>query len=128
MVNTTITGGIKTTPEDRTYDDSWAKVYSDPVVGKSRARHRRIKISELSDDDSVEKSLKLGWTQDVVEGDELIDGIVESLEHGWVMRLTCGFELVDGERRMVRRFVVTKGDQVRNARMVFDFKGLPNQQ
>ena len=71
----------------------------------------------------MEGLLKMGWTQDVVEADELIDGIVESLNRGWVARLTCGFEEINGERRLVRRTVVTKGEQVRYLRMVFDFKG-----
>lgn len=77
----------------------------------------------------MESLLKKGWTQDVVEADELIDGIVESLNHGWVARLTCGFEEINGERRFVRRTIVTKGEQVRPLRMVFDFKGpLSNKQ
>jgi hypothetical protein len=71
----------------------------------------------------VEGLLKRGWTQDVVEADELIDGVVESLNHDWVARLACGFEEIKGERRFVRRTVVTKGEQVRFLRMVYDFKG-----
>ena len=77
----------------------------------------------------MEGLLKNGWTQDVVEADELIDALVESLNHGWVARLIWGFEEINGERRFVRRTVVTKGEQVRNLRMVFDFKGpLSNKQ
>jgi hypothetical protein len=123
VINTTITGGIKTTPEHRVHDDAWGDEYSDPIFGKSRSRHRRVKISSLKEDDLVEGLLKGGWTQDIFEGDELIDGIVESLNYGWVARLAYGFEDINGERRFVRRTIVTKGDQVRSLRMVFDFKG-----
>ena len=125
-ISQTITGGIKTTPEHRVYTDTWGGEYSDPIFGKSKSRHRRVKISSLKENDSVEGLLKMGWTQDVVESDELIDGIVESLDHGWVARLTCGFEEINGERRLVRRTVVTKGEQVRNLKMVFDYKGPPS--
>lgn len=129
IINTTITGGIKTTPEHRVHTDIWGKEYSDPIFGKSRSRHRRVNISSLKEDDSVEGLLKGGWTQDVVEAGVLIDGIVESLDHGWVARLVCGFEDINGERRFVRRTIVTKGGQVRSLRMVFDFKGpLPDKQ
>jgi len=123
IINTTITGGIKTTPEHRIHNDKWGEEYSDPIFGKSRSRHRRVKISALKEDDLVEGLLKNGWTDDVVEADELIDGIVESLNYGWVLRLTCGFENVNGERRFVRRMIVRKEDQVRSSRMVFDCAG-----
>lgn len=129
IINQTITGGIKTTPEHRVHNDTWGEEYSDPIFGQSRSRHRRVRISSLKEDDPVEGSLKMGWTQDVIEGDELIDGIVESLNHDWVARLACGFEEIKGERRFVRRTVVTKGEQVRHLRMVFDYKGpLSNKQ
>ncbi|PVH89406.1 hypothetical protein DL98DRAFT_614614 [Cadophora sp. DSE1049] len=123
IINTTITGGIKTTPEHRIHNDTWGEEYSDPIFGKSRSRHRRVKISALKEDDLVEGLLKKGWTEEVVKADELIDGIVESLNHGWVLRLTCGFEDINGERRFVRRMIVTKEGQVRSSRMVFDFTG-----
>lgn len=124
IINQTISGGIKTAPEHRIHNDTWGQEYNDPIFGKSRSRHRRVKISSLKEDDLVEGLLKRGWTQDIIEADELIDGIVESLNHSWVARLTSGFEEINGERRFVRRTVVTKGEQVRHLRMVFDFKGL----
>lgn len=82
-----------------------------------------MKVSELSDSDEDEKFLKNGWSKDVIESDDVIDGEVESIGNGWTARQCWGFEVVDGERRYVRHSIVHKGKDVKRVRLVYDYKG-----
>ena len=117
------TGGLKGTTELRTYDDQWRE-HTDHVFGHVKGRNRRIKLSSLNDADEDEKFLKTGWAQDIVDGDEVIDGVVESIgQNGWTARQVWGFEVVDGQRRYCRHSIVHQGDKVKRVRLVYDYKG-----
>ncbi|KIV99724.1 uncharacterized protein PV09_08654 [Verruconis gallopava] len=115
------TGGIKTT-ELRIFDDV-SREHKDMLFGLVQGRNRRIKLSSLSDEDPDEAYLKAGWSQDIVDDDEIIDGIVISEANGWEGRLVWGFAIVDGERKYVRRSVVKKGKQTKRNNMVYDYVG-----
>lgn len=117
----TATGGIQTT-ELRTFDDTFRE-HKDNVFGLVEGRNRRTKLSSFKDDDPDEAFLKEGWSKDIVDSDEVIDGIVVSKVNGWDGRLIWGFADINGERRYVRRSVVKKGSQTKRVRMVYDYKG-----
>jgi hypothetical protein len=123
-IDQVIIGGIKGTTELRTFNDEWRE-HSDHIFGRVKGRNRRIKLSELKEDDEDEAFIKKGWSQDIVDSDELIDGIVDSEDNAWTGRLTWGFEVVDGERRFARHSVVRKKDSdvFKRVRLVYDYKG-----
>lgn len=70
---------------------------------------------------SIEEGyLTEGWeegTEDVVEVDLVND------EAGWVSKQVLGIEVLNGERRHSRRTVVTKGQEVVESRLVYDWIG-----
>ncbi|KAF2096674.1 hypothetical protein NA57DRAFT_42328 [Rhizodiscina lignyota] len=121
-IDQVLTGGIKGTAEHRVLNDEW-RDHTDHIFGHVRARSRRTKLSSLKDDDEDEKFLKTDWTQDVIDGDEVIDGQVESQDNGWTARQSWGFEVIDGERRHCRHAIVHKGDEVKRVKLVYDYKG-----
>lgn len=43
--------------------------------------------------------------------------------NGWVMQQIWGFGIVDGERRLMRRMVIRKGDEVAYITALYDWKG-----
>ena len=47
----------------------------------------------------------------------------ESLGNGWTADQVWGFEEVDGKRHYVRHVVARKGDDWKQARLVYDYKG-----
>lgn len=59
-----------------------------------------------------------------VDGEsEHVNTYVESYDKGWTANQVWGFETIDGNRRHVRHVVVRKGDDWKQARLVYDFQG-----
>ncbi|MCJ1265475.1 hypothetical protein MMC22_005353 [Lobaria immixta] len=113
-IEQTATGGIKTT-ELRTLD--WqVRDHEDRVFGKVDAQARWVKLADVDDD----AFLKTGW--DDLEG-EHVQGYVESKTNGWTADQIWGFEYVHEKRYHVRHAVVRKGDDWKQARLVYDYLG-----
>ena len=64
--------------------------------------------------------LKKGWLEP--EG-EFVQSYVESVGGGWTADQVWGFEMVDGKRYHVRHVVVRKGEDWKEARLVYDWQG-----
>ena len=103
------------TTENRTLDYAWRE-HEDRIFGKVKGRSRWVKLAEVDDDDF----LKTGY--DDVEG-EHVQALAESIGGGWTADQVWGFEVVGGERHYVRHVVVRKGDDWKQARLVYDYKG-----
>lgn len=109
------TGGVSSTNENRTLDWQW-RDHTDKIFGTLKGRSRWVKLGDVDDD----KFLKEGW--DDLEG-EHVQSYVENGEKGWTADQVWGFESVGGERRYVRHVVVRKGEDWKQARLVYDYKG-----
>ena len=133
------TGGISGTTENRTLDWTY-RDHKDGIFGSVKGKSRWVKLVDVDDDEF----LKTGW--DDMEGDH-IQSYVESNGNGWtadqVGEILCcgaaaicvsrelmfrvgqvwGFEVLDQKRRYVRHVVVRKGDDWKQARLVYDYQG-----
>ncbi|CAF9910583.1 hypothetical protein IMSHALPRED_009244 [Imshaugia aleurites] len=109
------TGGVGRTNENRTLDYAWRE-HEDKIFGKVKGRSRWIKLKDVDDDDF----LKTGY--DDMEG-EHVQALAESIGNGWTADQVWGFEEVEGKRHYVRHTVVRKGDDWKQARLVYDYKG-----
>ncbi|KAL9130830.1 MAG: hypothetical protein Q9217_001082 [Psora testacea] len=115
LLNRVATGGISGTTENRTLDWTW-RDHSDAIFGELRGRSRWCKLSEVDDDEW----LKTGWIEP--EGD-FVQSYVESDANGWTADQVWGFEMIDGNRYYTRHVVVRKGDDWKQARLVYDYHG-----
>jgi len=107
------TGGIKTT-EERTLN--WqVKRHEDSVFGVVFGQSRWVKLADVDDDEF----LKNGW-DDLIG--EHVQSYVESHDNGWTANQIWGFEVVQGTRYHVRHVVVRKGDDWKQARLVYNFQ------
>lgn len=114
-ISQTATGGIKGTTELRTLD--WVyRDHQDGIFGKLKGKSRWVKLGDVDDD----AFLKEGW--DDMEG-EHVQAYVESDGNGWTADQVWGFEVIDGVRRHARHVVVRKGDDWKQARLVYDWIG-----
>lgn len=52
-----------------------------------------------------------------------VQSYAESYNNGWTANQIWGFEQIDGKRRHVRHIVVRKGDDWKQARLVYDWHG-----
>ena len=111
------TGGITGTTEKRTLDWTWRE-HSDGIFGNLNGRSRWCKLSEVDDDEW----LKTGWIPPPKE-DEFVQSYVESKDNGWTADQVWGFEMLDGKRYYARHVVVRKGDDWKQARLVYDYQG-----
>jgi len=110
------TGGISGTTENRTLDWQF-RDHEDGIFGKVKGRSRWLNLADLDDDDEF---LRQGWLD---EGGEFVQSYVESVDNGWTANQVWGFEELDGKRYYVRHVVVRKGDDWKEARLVYDFQG-----
>ena len=120
-IDTVATGGIKGTREVRQLDGQW-HANKDYVYGMCRHLNLRTKLSDLSDSDEDDLFLKSGWSQDVLDDNEIIMEKVDA-EAGWKARGTWGFGKIRGERKHVRRYVFRRDEQVLRKLQVFDYAG-----
>lgn len=118
-IEQTTTGGLQGTTELRTLD--WEKrKHEDYIFGKVQGQTRFVNSDAVDD-----AYLKEGWLEDDAEkggpaGELHIQSHVEA-EAGWTVDMLWGFAEIDGERRYTRRVVVTKGNQVLKARLVYEY-------
>ncbi|KAA6416016.1 MAG: hypothetical protein FRX48_00735 [Lasallia pustulata] len=109
------TGGISGTTEKRTLD--WAyRDHKDGIFGAVKGKSRWVKLADVEDDNEF---LKKGWLE---EGDEHVQSYVESVGNGWTADQIWGFEEIGGVRYHVRHVVVRKGDDWKEARLVYDYQ------
>ncbi|KAI9755941.1 MAG: hypothetical protein M4579_004072 [Chaenotheca gracillima] len=112
-----VTGGISGTTELRCLDWEFRE-HSDSIFGAVKGRSRWTKLEDVEDD-----FLKNGWLEGEARGDRgLVQSYVESKDNGWIANQIWGFEEIDGKRYYVRHVVVTKGEERKQARLVYDFK------
>ena len=115
------TGNISASDENRCLDWEW-RDHKDKIFGDLKGRSRWVKLADVDDD----KFLKEGY--DDMEG-EHIQSYVENEERGWTADQVWGFEVIHNEatkkdeRRYVRHVVVRKGEDWKQARLVYDYKG-----
>ncbi|KAM5471941.1 hypothetical protein MauCBS54593_003348 [Microsporum audouinii] len=83
--------------------------------GNIRSRSCWIELHAITD-----AFLLRGWEGELNVGG-LIFSRVESIDHGWIQEQVWGFQEIDGQKRYVRRIVIIKGEQRREARFVFDW-------
>ena len=83
-----------------------------------KGKSRFITAKELPEGDDKEW-LSKGWLDE--EGGMLVQAWAESETNGWTAEQTWGFETVDGKRRYVRHVIVRKGDDWKQARLVYDW-------
>jgi len=120
----TLTGNIKGTTELRSLDWTW-RDHEDGIFGKLKGRTRWIRLGDLKAGDGTEESdlpfLTGGWEGGL--DDDHVQSYVESRTDTWTANQIWGFEDVAGVRRHVRHVVVRKGDDWKQARLVYDFTG-----
>ncbi|MCJ1272617.1 hypothetical protein MMC21_000403 [Puttea exsequens] len=112
------TGGVGGTTEKRILDWTY-RDHEDRIFGKIKGKSRWVKLADVDDD----KFLKEGY--DDMDG-EHIQGYVESYNNGWTADQVWGFQEIDGKRYHVRHVVVRKGDDWKQARLVYNFQGNPD--
>ena len=56
-------------------------------------------------------------------GSEHVQSFVASKNNGWTANQVWGFEEIDGKRMYVRHVVVRKGEDWKQARLVYDWRG-----
>lgn len=118
-----ITPGLQGTTELRTLNWTW-RDHSDIVFGDVKGRTRKVKLSDVPDDEDG-KWMKEGWEPAFLEKGEAIETYVESTTKGWTANQFWGFEIIDGERRYTRHVVVKdkSGKKVLRIKLVYDWAG-----
>ncbi|KAF2146600.1 uncharacterized protein K452DRAFT_355080 [Aplosporella prunicola CBS 121167] len=127
-IDQTLTGGIRGTREERALNWQWRE-HSDQIFGHVRGRSRRVAIGALSGEeknaitDEDIAFMRDGWSEDIVQGGELIETYVTSLDNGWTAWQTWGFEVVEGQRRHARHVVVKDKDvqKVLRIKLIYDW-------
>jgi len=123
-IDQTATGGIKGTTELRELD--WAeRSHVDHIFGSLKGKSRWLTIDhpEITDD-----FLKEGWLEGEDEsggpnGERHIESFVVNEEKGWTGVQIWGFAIIDGKRYYTRRVVITKGNEARKVRLVYNWYG-----
>ncbi|KAI9850731.1 MAG: hypothetical protein M1830_006964 [Pleopsidium flavum] len=114
----TATGGISGTTERRTLD--WeVRGHKDGIFGEVRGKSRWVGLGEL-EKGGMEEFLRTGWTDE--GGGAVVQSWVESVGGGWTAEQVWGFEEIEGERYHARHVIVRKGDDSKQARLVYDFQ------
>ncbi|MCJ1306413.1 hypothetical protein MMC25_000055 [Agyrium rufum] len=124
-ITQTATGGIKGTTELRILD--WtARDHKDGIFGEVHARSRWVtpeQLRELHGGSESEKEdaeyLGEGWLDE--DGAERVLSWAESVGGGWTVEQVWGFQEVDGKRYYARNVNCRKGEEVKRARLVYDF-------
>jgi len=120
-IEQTATGGIKGTTELREFD--WQeRSHTDHIFGALKGRSRWLGLDIVED-----PFLKDGWLEGEEEasgpeGEKHMESYVVA-EKGWTGDQIWGFAIIDGQRYHTRRVVITKGDTVLKARLVYNFQG-----
>jgi len=117
-INQTATGGIKGTTELRTLD--WTeREHDDSMFGHIKGRSRWADLEVVDD-----PFLKEGWESENVgpNGEGWIHSVALNEKAGWEAVQIWGFAIIEGKRYHTRRIVVTKGEESRSVRLIYDFQ------
>ncbi|KAI9792529.1 MAG: hypothetical protein M1816_002049 [Peltula sp. TS41687] len=129
-IEQTATGGIKGTTELRTLDGQ-IRDHTDYVFGTVQGRSRWVGLGEVEDawlrgagagDTGKPPGTWLMGDGDTKDG-RLVSVWVKSEPKGWVAEQVWGFQNIEGKRCHVRLVVVTKGEERKELRLVYDFLG-----
>lgn len=82
-----------------------------------------MKLQDVEEKRPEKEWMTDGWMPECDEGG-VVETYVESVDNGWTARQVWGFTVVGDkrERKYARKVVVRKGDKVRTARLVYDWK------
>lgn len=109
------TGGVKGTAEKRQL--TWEqREHYDHVFGQVKGQCRYVKLDQIDDE-----FLKSHWAKEM-EGAEFIEDNVQSMTNDWVAHQLWGFQEIDGKRYYARMVVVTKGNERKTARLIYDYQ------
>jgi len=100
--------------------------HSSALFGTSSARSRLVNLSTANSIDGkpLDPLLAQNFLQEGEPGGDnnLLDLIVHQTK-GWVMEQIWGFGIVNDERRLMRKMVIRKGDEVAYITAFYDWKG-----
>jgi hypothetical protein len=100
--------------------------HSSALFGTSSARSRLVNLSTATGNNGkpLDPLLTRNFLQEGEPGGDnnLFDLIVHQTK-GWVMEQIWGFGIVDDERRLTRKMVIRKGDEVAYITAFYDWKG-----
>ncbi|KAK3305954.1 uncharacterized protein B0T15DRAFT_533915 [Chaetomium strumarium] len=123
----TATGGIKGETEYVRVDGAEHR-HNSQVFGTQLVRTRWLDLRskrpapDVATGEQLDPYLRQGWLEEETEGSPGHVWITSSCEKaGWRVEQVWGFALVDGQRYHVKRFVITKGEQRAECRMVYDW-------
>ncbi|THU83698.1 hypothetical protein K435DRAFT_765673 [Dendrothele bispora CBS 962.96] len=118
-----ISGGFKWSVDSRPLDFSSQEV-SNPILGKMVYRSRKVRLSEVKEEDEWLADgkcglLKEGW-EDGSESDEFVHSNVKG--KGWVQDEVWGTMNIDGEKRFVMRYrIVNDAGEAVDLKLVYDY-------
>ncbi|MCJ1391188.1 hypothetical protein MMC18_004050 [Xylographa bjoerkii] len=113
------TGGISGTTERRTLD--WeVREHKDGIFGEVTGRSRWILLENVVKGPDREW-LTRGWLDE--SGGEHVQSYAASEKGGWTAEQVWGFEEINDTRYHTRHIVVRKGDDWKQARLVYNFQG-----
>lgn len=100
--------------------------HSSALFGTSSAKSRMVNLSTATGHDG--KPLDPSLTRDLLqEGDPSEDNILYDLivhqTRGWVMEQLWGFGIINDERRLMRKMVISKGDETAYITAWYDWTG-----
>lgn len=100
--------------------------HSSALFGTSSARSRLINPSTATGNNG--KPLDPLLTRDLLQegepaGDNNLFDLIVHQTNGWVMEQIWGFGILNNERRLMRKIVIRKGDEVAYITAFYDWKG-----
>ncbi|KAK4939165.1 hypothetical protein LTR66_015030 [Elasticomyces elasticus] len=106
--------------------DGRETLHSSTLFGTSSARSRLVNMSTATGNDGkpLDPLLTRNFLQEGESGGDnnLFDLVVHQTK-GWVMEQIWGFGIVNDERRLIKKMVIRKGDDVAHATAFYDWKG-----
>ncbi|KAL9098725.1 MAG: hypothetical protein Q9187_009611, partial [Circinaria calcarea] len=116
-ITQTATGGIKGTTELRTLD--WTlRGHKDGIFGEVKGKSRWASLKDLK---GADEWLRGPFLDE--DGGVRVQAWVESIGGGWTAEQVWGFEEIKGSRYHVRHIIVRKGEDWKQARLVYDYQG-----
>lgn len=94
-----------------------ARYYTDVDVESTDSEEARKFLTGKTLQDGTPSS----WLEEV--SGKHIQMVTRSVNSGWILEQTWGFEEICDKRYHTRRTVVTKGNQMRKGRLVYDYLG-----
>ncbi|KAI9668855.1 MAG: hypothetical protein M1831_000925 [Alyxoria varia] len=113
-IDQVLTGGIPGTSEKRALN--WEdREHNDHIFGEVIGKSRWTNLTDVQDE-----FLKKDWAKESSEGN-VIETYVKSVTQGWESSQIWGFQMFDGKRHYARNVLVTKGDERREARFIYEY-------